>query len=176
VKTLVRVIEKISAISGAIAAPLPFLAAFIICYEIVMRKFLDRPTLWVSETTAMLCGICYLLGGALNIKNDAHVRVDIFYSKLSQRTRAGLDCLNFCFFSVYILFMLKVIWPYMIQSIKLDEHSYTAWNPMVWPMKIILFAGFVLVMLQGLAKVLKDLHMLLTGRALFEPPSKKGSG
>jgi TRAP-type mannitol/chloroaromatic compound transport system permease small subunit len=166
VRGLIKVIEKISTVCGAIAAPLPLIAGFIICYEIVMRQLFNRPTLWVSETTAMLCGICYLLGGALNIKNDGHVRVDIVYSRFSKRGRAILDCFNFCFFSVYILVMLKLIWPYMIQSIQLNEHSYTAWNPAVWPMKVILFIGFVLVMLQSVAKFLRDIVMALKGREI----------
>jgi TRAP-type mannitol/chloroaromatic compound transport system permease small subunit len=166
VRGLIKVIEKISVICGAIAAPLPLIAGFIICYEIVMRQFFQRPTLWVSESTAMLCGTCYLLGGALNIKNDAHVRVDVIYSRFPKRGRAILNCFNFGFFALYILVMLKLIWPYMLQSIELDEHSYTAWNPAVWPMKVILFAGFVLVMLQAVAQFIQDIVMAIKGREL----------
>ncbi|MDR1486374.1 MAG: TRAP transporter small permease subunit [Deltaproteobacteria bacterium] len=165
-KTAIKVIEKISTICGYLVAPLPLIAGFIICYEIVMRQFFDRPTLWVSETTAMLCGACYLLGGALNIKNDHHVRVDILYSRFSKRGRAILDCFNFLFLALYLLIMLKLIWPYMLQSIRLDEHSYTAWNPAVWPMKIILFAGFALVFLQALATFLRNIFMVIKGRSI----------
>ncbi|MDR3134935.1 MAG: TRAP transporter small permease subunit [Deltaproteobacteria bacterium] len=165
-KTITTVIDKISTFFGYIAAPLPFLAGVIIFYEIIMRQFLGLPTLWVSETTAMLCGACYLLGGALTMKNNGHVRVDILYSKFSKRGRSILDCLNFCFIALYMVVMLKVIWPYMIQSIKLNEHSWTAWNPMVWPMKILLFFGFFLVLLQAVSKLIQDLHMAITGRPL----------
>ncbi|MDR1309737.1 MAG: TRAP transporter small permease subunit [Deltaproteobacteria bacterium] len=165
-KTITAAIEKISTFFGYIGAPLPFLAALIIFYEIAMRQLFDSPTRWVSETTAMLCGICYLLGGALTMKNDGHVRVDILYSRFSKRVRAILDCLTFCFIALYLGVMLRVIWPYMVQSIKLDEHSYTAWNPMVWPMKILLFLGFVLVLLQAISRLIKDLHMAITGRPL----------
>jgi TRAP-type mannitol/chloroaromatic compound transport system permease small subunit len=166
VKKIVTIIGNISKICGYIGAPMPFIAAFIIFYEIIMRQVFNRPTLWVSESTAMLCGGCYLLGGALNVKNDAHVRVDIIYSKFSLRGRSILDCFNFCFIALYIGIMLRVIYPYMMQSIRLSEHSYTAWNPMVWPMKILLFLGFILVMLQSIAKLLQDLHMAITGRPL----------
>ncbi|MDR0354600.1 MAG: TRAP transporter small permease subunit [Deltaproteobacteria bacterium] len=165
-KSVIKIIAKISKICGSIGAPLPFIAGVIIFYEIIMRQFFNRPTLWVSETTAMLCGACYLLGGALNVKNDAHVRVDIIYSKFSKRGRAVLDCFNFCFLALYIGVMIRVIYPYMMQSIKLNEHSYTAWNPMVWPMKILLFVGFILVILQSVAKLIEDLHMAITGKEL----------
>ncbi|MDR0620902.1 MAG: TRAP transporter small permease subunit [Deltaproteobacteria bacterium] len=165
-KLITGAIGKISTIFGYIAAPLPFLAGVIIFYEIVMRKFFNSPTLWVSETTAMLCGICYLLGGALTMKNDGHVRVDIIYSRFGKRGKSILDCFNFCFIALYLVVMLRVIWPYMVQSIKLNEHSWTAWNPMVWPMKVILFFGFCLVALQAISKLIQDLYMAITGRPL----------
>lgn len=159
-------IDWISKISGYIGAPLPFICAFIIMYEIIMRTCFEKPTPWVSETTAMLCAACYFLGGAWNVKIDGHIRVDILYSKFSPRIRAGLNCLNFCFMALYICFMLRVIWPYMVQSIQLNESTYTFWNPLVWPLKIVFFAGFALVMLQGVANFCRDLHHLATGREL----------
>lgn len=163
---IVESIDGLSKIAGYIGAPLPFICAFIIVYEIIMRTWFERPTPWVAETTAMLCAACYFLGGAWNVKIDGHIRVDIIYSKLPSRVKAGLSCLNFGFFALYIGFMLRVIWPYMMQSIQLNESSYTFWNPIVWPLKIVLFLGFTLVMLQGLANFCRDLHYLITGREL----------
>ena len=165
-KKAVNAVDWISRIAGYLGAPLPFICAFIIVYEIIMRTWFERPTPWVAETTAMFCAACYFLGGAWNIKIDGHIRVDVLYSKFPPRVRAGVNCLNFAFFALYIGFMVRVIWPYMVQSIQLNESSYTFWNPLVWPLKIVLFAGFVLVMLQGLANLCRDLHFLITGREL----------
>jgi TRAP-type mannitol/chloroaromatic compound transport system permease small subunit len=162
----VEAVDRISKICGWLGAPLPFICAFIILYEIIMRTIFESPTPWVAETTAMLCAACYFLGGAWNIKIDGHIRVDIIYSRLSPRVRAGFSCLNFAFFALYIGFMLRVIWPYMVQSIQLNESSYTFWNPLMWPLKIVMFIGFALVMLQGLANFGRDLHFLITGREL----------
>ena len=165
-KTAVEAVDRLSKACGSIGAPLPLICAFIIVYEIIMRNVFERPTPWVAETTAMLCAACYFLGGAWNIKIDGHIRVDIIYSRLSPRARAGFSCLNFAFFALYIGFMLRVIWPYMAQSIQLNESSYTFWNPLMWPLKIVLFGGFALVMLQGLAGFCRDLHFLIKGREL----------
>jgi len=165
-RKVVEIIDMISKISGYIGAPLPFICAFIIMFEIIMRNFFEMPTPWVSETTAMLCAACYFLGGAWNIKIDGHIRVDILYHKFPPRVRAGVDCLNFGFMALYIGFMLRVIWPYMVQSIQLNESTYTYWNPLIWPLKIVFFAGFALVMLQGMANFCRDLHYFITGRTL----------
>ncbi len=165
-RAFVETVDKISKVCGWLGAPLPWICGLIIVFEITMRQVFEMPTPWVSETTAMLCAACYFLGGAWNIKNDGHVRVDIIYSRLRPRTRAWVNCLNFCFFALYIGIMLRVIWPYMIQSIELNESSYTFWNPIVWPLKILLFAGFVLVMLQGMANVCRDIYFLVKRREL----------
>lgn len=165
-KALLDGIDRLSKVCGIIGAPMPFICALIIVYEIIMRSVFDSPTPWVAETTAMLCASCYFLGGAWNVKTDSHIRVDIIYSKFPPRVRAGMDCLNFCFMALYIGVMLKVIWPYMMQSIQLNESSYTFWNPIVWPLKIVLFSGFALVLLQGTANFCRNLYFMLMGREL----------
>ncbi len=165
-KKIVATIDKISTVSGYIGAPMPFLCALLIVYEIIMRTCFEMPTPWVAETTAMLCAACYFLGGAWNIKLDGHIRVDILYSTFSPRVKAGVSCLNFCFFALYIVFMIRVVWPYMVQSIQLNESTYTYWNPVIWPLKIVLFLGFVLLLLQGLANFLRDFHFFITGHEL----------
>lgn len=165
-RKVVETIDWISKIFGGIGAPMPFICAFIIVYEIIMRTWFEKPTPWVSETTAMLCAACYFLGGAWNVKIDGHIRVDILYSKFSPRVRAGVNCLNFGFMALYIGFMLRVIWPYMVQSIELNESTYTFWNPIIWPLKIVMFLGFALILLQGVANLLRDLYFLITGREL----------
>ena len=165
-KKIVNTIDKISKICGFIGAPLPFFCAILIVYEIVMRTILEMPTPWVAETTAMLCAACYFFGGAWNIKQDGHIRVDIIYTTLRPRVKAGVSCLNFFFFALYILFMIRVIYPYMVQSVQLNESTWTYWNPIIWPLKIVMFFGFCLVFVQGLACFFRDLYFFLTGHEL----------
>lgn len=162
----VEAMDQISKLFGWIGAPLPFLCALMIVYEIVMRTLFDSPTVWAAELTAMMCATCYFFGGAWNIRIDGHVRVDIIYTRLPPRVRAGVNCLNYLFFALYICFMIRVVWPYMIQAIYLKESMHTLWDPLMWPLKIIMFVGFVLVLLQNTAQLCRDLYFLIKGREL----------
>ena len=165
-KKCVEAVDQFSKFFGWIGAPLPFICGLMIIYEITMRTVFDRPTTWAAELTGMMCATCYFLGGAWNVKKDAHVRVDIIYSRFSPRVRAGINCLNFLLFSLYMLAMLKFIWPYMIQSVYLNESWHSLWDPYLWPLKIIMLLGYFLIMLQGLANFCRDLYFLILGREL----------
>ena len=162
----VEAMDQISKIFGWLGSPLPFLCGLMIVYEIIMRTVFHSATVWAAELTAMLCATCYFFGGAWNIRIDGHVRVDILYSRFSPRVRAGVNCLNFVLFTLYILIMLKFIWNYMIQSIYLNESMHTLWDPYLWPLKIVMFVGFSLVLLQGLAQFCRNLYFLIKGREL----------
>lgn len=165
-RKILKVIDRMSTLGGYLVSPLPLLSGLLIVYEITMRQVFGRASMWVSELTAMFCGACFLLGGAWNVLRDGHVRVDIIYARFSPRVRAGVNCLNFGFLALYLGVMLRVIWPYVRQAVQLGERSYTFWNPYIWPMKIVLMAGFILVLLQAAAQFCRDLHFLFTGRAL----------
>ena len=165
-KKIVNTIDTISKYCGYIGAPMPFFCAILIVYEIIMRTIFHLPTPWAAELTAMMCASCYFMGGAWNVKKDGHIRVDIIYTTLRPRVKAGFSCLNFVFFALYILFMIRVIWPYMLQSIQLNESTWTFWNPIIWPLKIVMFFGFSLVFVQGLAEFIRDFHFFITGHEL----------
>lgn len=162
----VAAVDQISKFFGWIGAPLPFFCAFMITYEIIMRTIFEMPTVWAAELTAMMCATCYFLGGAWNIKTDGHIRVDVLYSLMPPRLRAGANCINFILMALYIVIMIKFIWAYMIQSIYLNESMHTLWDPYMWPLKIIMFIGFVMVLLQGLSNFCRDFYFLIKGRAL----------
>ena len=164
VRSILKIIDKMSGFCGTIGAPLPLVAAMIICYELIMRKVFAMPTVWAAELTMILGGAwCSFLGGALNLRNDTHVRVDILYARFSPRVRAGVDCLTFLFFSLYIIFMLKVMVPYVAESVRLRESMQTAWDPALWPTKIVMLICFCMIYLQGLARFIRNLYLAVKG-------------
>ena len=165
-KKLLKGVDRISDVFAWLAAPMPFIASIMVVYEIIMRTVFHRPTVWAFELTAFMCGACYFLGGAWNVKNGTHVRVDFIYVLFPLRGQAVLDILNYIFQVLYIGVMIRVIWPYVVQAVKLNESSWTFWNPLIWPMKIIMLIGFVLVFMQLTAQFIRNVHLTIKGRAL----------
>ena len=92
---------------------------------------------------------------------DDHVRMDLIYSKLKDKTKAVLDSLT----SVFLIFYLVVLFYGSISSltytIETNQRLFTAWAPYVWPIKSIMTFGILLMLLQSIAIFFKDLAKVL---------------
>lgn len=97
-----------------------------------------------------------LLGASYTMKMNEHVRVDLFYGSVSDRTRHWIDF----FGGVVFLFPMCILliwftWPWFIESWRLNEASNNAGGLLRWPVKFILPFGFALLLLQGFSEIVK---------------------
>ena len=143
---------------------LAFFVAAAIVYEVIMRYFFHRPTVWANESTIFAACILYMLAGAWAIIEDRHVRIDLFYHGFSDRKRALVDCLTFPFFALYIVVMLWASYNYAWESFQLRETTMSPWNPPIYPMKIVMTLGLFLILLQGTVKLIRNLCFLISGK------------
>ena len=102
----------------------------------------------------------------VDIDDSRHVKIDMLYEKFSPRRRALLDSITFLFFALYIGMMLWATTKYAWRSVAILEMSDSPWRPPLWPMKVFLAVGVFLILLQGIAKFIRDLHFALTGKDL----------
>jgi TRAP-type mannitol/chloroaromatic compound transport system permease small subunit len=141
---------------GRFAMRLIFVMAAIMLYAIFSRLFLGRPVNWVMEMSQFLLVSYYLLGGAYSMQLDAHVRMDLFYGRLSARKRAVTDA----FTILFVIFYLGVLawggfssteyaWSY-------NQKNYTSWAPPMWPVKAIMTFGIIMMLLQAISAFFKD--------------------
>lgn len=110
----------------------------------------------------MFAGIV-LLGAAYTLKVNEHVRVDLFYSWVSERTRTWIDLLGaiFCLIPMCVL-LIYFTWPWFLESWRINEASSNAGGLPRWPVKLILPVGFFLVLLQGISEIIKCIAALIT--------------
>ena len=165
-KTVLSFIDAFSTKLGKAVSILSLLIAFIIGYEVMMRDFLNSPTTWVAEATIFGCSLLYLLGGPWTMVTDNHVRVDVLYVRFKPRVRALIDCLTYFAFSLYIVVMAIATFRYAAQSIGLRETTQSPWNPPIYPFKAAMFIALTMIFLQGTAKFIRDLHLVVKGRPL----------
>ena len=128
----------------------------VIVYEVVARYGLNSPTTWANETMIYVTAVAYLLGGGYALHHRRHVTVDVLYARFSPRTRARLDVLTLGFFVLYLgaLIWAGSLWAW--DSIRLGESTGTPWNPPIWPVKLAIPVAALLVLLQGIANVVRD--------------------
>lgn len=166
VTKILRAIDRMSLWTGKFLALWTFLGTAVITYEVVMRYVFNRPTIWAHEGMTLLFGMQYILAGAYVHCIRAHVRVDVFYSLWSPRNKAIVDVLASPLFFTYIGVLVYTGWNYYWDSQVIWEVSFTDWAPPYYPVKFTVFFGPLLLLFQGLAWFVRDLHLAITGREL----------
>jgi len=165
-KKLLSVIDAISIGTGKVTSWLILLVVGFIIYEILMRYVFHLPTLWVSESMVFGAGLTYVLGAAWALQDNRHVKIDLIYGRLTLRQRAVIDSITFVFFALYMSVFLWATAEYARRSVSVMETSGSAWDPPVYPIKLAMMAGIVLLLLQGIAKFIRDLHFAIKGHKL----------
>jgi TRAP-type mannitol/chloroaromatic compound transport system, small permease component len=103
----------------------------------------------------------YLLGGGYSMLTDDHVRMDLIYSKLKDKTKALLDSLTSVFLVFYLVVLLIGSISSLTYTIETNQRLFTAWAPYVWPIKSIMTFGILLMLLQSIAIFFKDIAKVL---------------
>ncbi|TNE85808.1 MAG: TRAP transporter small permease subunit [Deltaproteobacteria bacterium] len=115
----------------------------------------------LTELQWYLFAAVFLLGAAAALKNDAHVRVDVIFGKLSARTRTWIDLAGTLLFLLpFCAFALYVSMPSVIESWRVLEGSPDAGGLPRYPVKSLVPLSFVLLLVQGLSELIKKVAML----------------
>lgn len=135
-------------------------------YEVVLRYMFDSPTIWAHETAQMLYGAHFMLLGGFVLFYGGHVRMDIFYSRWSARTKAKMDAataiLALFFLSTFLWQATGGAW----HSFVIREVSHSAWAPPIWIWKFCFPTGVLLILLQAIVNFIRDVNPVITGEEL----------
>lgn len=115
---------------------------------------------WLEIQWYMFAGMV-LLGAPYTLKVNEHVRVDLLYSSVSERTQIWIDIFGAIFFLLPICVILTYFtWPWFVDSWRLQEESSNAGGLIRWPVKLLLPVGFFLMALQGISELIKRIAAL----------------
>jgi TRAP-type mannitol/chloroaromatic compound transport system permease small subunit len=162
---LIRIIDLISYWSGKAFSWLIVALTFVVSIEVFKRYILNAPTAWIFDFNNMLYGTLFMLCGAYTLAAGGHVRADFIYGSMRPRAQATLDLLIYVVF--FIPCMLGLIYAgsgFAADSWRIGEHStVTAEGPPVYHFKTVIPIAGMLVMLQGLAEMIRCVVCLKTG-------------
>ena len=165
VQKFLHTIDGISTWVGKAAAWLIIGLMLVVCVEVFKRYILNAPTAWIFDLDNMLYGSLFMLGGAYTLAQNAHVRGDFLYSSMKPRTQAILDLILYvAFFIPGIAALIYAGYHYAGDSWRILEHSnVTANGPPVYHFKSVIPIAGCLVMLQGIAEIVRTVVCLQTG-------------
>ena len=161
---LLHTADRFSTFVGKAAAWLIVALMLVVCAEVFKRYALNAPTAWIYDVNNMMYGTLFMLGGAYTLAHDGHVRGDFFYGSMKPRTQAWLDLI------LYIVFFLPGIgaltwagWTYFNESLAMREQTFNATPLPVYPFKFVIPVAGVVVMLQGIAEIIRCIVCIRTG-------------
>ncbi|PLX78266.1 MAG: hypothetical protein C0616_15165 [Desulfuromonas sp.] len=149
--------QKVGWLTSYMVLPL----IIVVVYEVMMRYLFNSPTIWAFEATTLIYGSHFILGFGYTHKFGGHVAIDVFEARLPAKPRTWLRVIvNLVVFmpTIGMLSVWSVI--YAATSWKNQELASTSWAPPIYPFKTVMAIGFILLFLQGVAKLIEDFRSL----------------
>ena len=160
IRAYVRIVDKVSDYVGYLAASLIFFMGATLLLDAVTRNVLNVPVHWAIELTQFTLAAYYFMGGPITLKNNEHVRMDLWYANMSDRGKAKLDLVTVWCMIFYLGVMLVGSISSLQYAVETNEKRFSMWNPSVIPIKALLTVCLVLMLLQAFALVFKHIATL----------------
>ena len=157
-------VDRLSTWVGKAFAWLIVALMIMVVIEVFKRYALNAPTAWIFDASNMMYGTLFMMCGAYTLSQNGHVRGDFFYGSAKPRTQATLDLV------LYILFFIPGVialtwagWTYAADSWAIREQTFNADPLPLYPFKAVIPLAGLIVLMQGLAEILRCIVCLKTG-------------
>lgn len=165
-----RGVDRLTALLGRGIAWLILVAVVVSAANAIIRKAFDISSNAWLELQWYLFGAVFMLAAAWTLQKNEHVRIDVISARLSQRTRIWIDL--FChllFLMPFVILMAWLSWPFFWRSWTTGEQSMNAGGLVMWPAKLLVLLGFVVLVFQGLSEIIKAIAYL---HGELDPPEE----
>ncbi|HET7679661.1 MAG TPA: TRAP transporter small permease subunit [Xanthobacteraceae bacterium] len=161
----VFIIDSLSTWVGKAFAWLILVLTFGISYEVFVRYVLRAPTSWAFDFSYINYGALFLMAGAYTLARNGHVRADVLYRFWPPRRQASMDLvLYILFFVPAVLAFIYSGWNYAAFSVRFQEVSiFSPAGVPVFPLKALIPVTGVLLLLQGIAEIIRCILCIQTG-------------
>ncbi|MBU2535217.1 MAG: TRAP transporter small permease subunit [Chloroflexota bacterium] len=165
-KTVVKVIDSVSEYTGRGVLWLTVALVLVLFYETMARQLFTAPTQWAFETAEMIFCTIAVLGWAYVHRHHGHIRVDVFYARLSPRGKAVADVVcSFVFLVPFLVYLVPTSFSSMMLSWRINEKLIeSTFMPPAAPIRTVIVVGVLLFTLQCVAQFIRDLYFLLRNK------------
>jgi len=161
---IINILDSIGEKIGNLVSWVTILLAVLIGLDVIIRYAFQFTFIWMIETEIYLFGILFLLGAGYTFKNEKHVRVDVFYVKLSKKRKALIDVLGgICLLIPWCYVVIVTSWYYGLSSFMMNESSPQPGGlPALYVLKFCITLGFTFLVLQGVSQLLKSIQIIVS--------------
>ena len=157
ISSYVNIVDTICEKIGRFVMYWVFFMMFLLILSFITRNIINFPLMWIIEMAQFTITAYYLLGGGYSMLTNDHVRMDLFYGKLSNKGKAKMDIFTSFFLIFYLIILFMGSITSLIYTIETKQKLITAWAPYVWPIKTLMLIGILLMLLQAFSTLFKDI-------------------
>ncbi|MDJ0709431.1 MAG: TRAP transporter small permease subunit [Woeseiaceae bacterium] len=157
-------LDRFSELTGKATAWLTLFMVVVTFVVVVMRYVFDAGLIWVQESVVWMHAVVFMLGAAYTLRDEEHVRVDVFYRTMSAQRRAWVDLIGVLIFLLPVcVFLAWKSFDFVTQSWSIKEASRESGGlpyPFVPMLKSVLLLMPIAVAMQGLSLLLRSLRTI----------------
>lgn len=159
---LEKFLDRIQTWTGHITAVLTLLMVALVCCNVIMRYAFSSGSIALQELEWYFFSAAFLLGAGYVLKEDSHVRIDIFYAKFPRRTQAWINIAGVVLFLLpFSALVLYHSWSFTEYSFSIGERSNDPGGlPMTFLIKAVIPLSFALLLLAGFGMILRNVRTL----------------
>ncbi len=159
----IKIIDGLNEYIGIFVSWLTALMVLVVFYDTVMRYAFEKGNVAIQELEWHIFAVVFLIGAAYALKNGAHVRVDIIYTRLGPKARAWIDLLGSFFFLIpFAVMVIYATQNFIANSWAVREISPDPGGlPARYALKAMIPVGFALLILQGVSEMFKNFLVVL---------------
>lgn len=156
-----RVIDEINSWIGRMVAWLVLVAVLVSAGNAIFRKAFDMSSNAWLELQWYLFGAVFMLAAAYTLRQNEHIRIDIIYGQFSRRKQHWIDLFGHVFFLMpFVLLMSFYMFRYVNTAYQSGEVSANAGGLVIWPAKVLLLVGFLMLVFQGVSEIIKKIAVM----------------
>jgi TRAP-type mannitol/chloroaromatic compound transport system permease small subunit len=156
-----RAIDRMNEFIGKWVGWLILASILISAGNAVIRKIFNASSNAWLELQWYLFGAAFLLAAAYTLKQGEHIRIDVVYGAFSRRKQHWIDLFGHVFFLMpFVILMIAFFVPYVLLSFRTGEISTNAGGLIIWPAKLCLLVGFLLLGIQGISEIIKKIAII----------------
>jgi len=164
-----RTVDRINEFIGKSVMWLILLAVLVSAGNAVTRKVFNMSSNSWLELQWYLFGAAFMLAAAYTLKQNEHIRVDVFYASRSRATQHWIDLFGHVFFLLpFVVLMAWLLVPYALRAWNNGEVSTNAGGLILWPARFVITAGFILLVFQAVSEIIKKIAVI---RGLIADPN-----
>ncbi len=164
VQSSVAILDHVTETTGRMISWLNLFLVIVVCLVVVLRYLLNVGSIAMQESAMYLHATIFLGASAYTLKHDGHVRVDVFYRKMSNRQKALVNSVGTLLLMVPVcLFIGFMSWEYISDAWRVREMSQDPGGiPFVYLLKSLILVLVATLLLQGIAELLRSLLVLFS--------------